>query len=164
MYLPETLCAWASHRNCAKTPTIHTTLQIPKQRVEIDWTWTDNCRSYIHSCYIYANMPYKCFLNHRLTHTGRDKKPSICRQHFQIHFLEWKNNGLWLNLLKFIPKYPIDNKPALAQIMACHQTCDKPLSEPMIIVFSDAYMRRSASGSECMSWIGLRCKMALVYW
>ena len=25
MYLPETLCAWASHRNCAKNPTIHTT-------------------------------------------------------------------------------------------------------------------------------------------
>ena len=25
MYLPETLCAWASHRNCAKTPTIDTT-------------------------------------------------------------------------------------------------------------------------------------------
>ena len=25
MYLPETLCAWASHRNCAKTPTMNTT-------------------------------------------------------------------------------------------------------------------------------------------
>ena len=25
MYLPKTLCAWASHINCAKTPTIHTT-------------------------------------------------------------------------------------------------------------------------------------------
>ena len=24
-YLPETLCAWASHRNCAKTPTMNTT-------------------------------------------------------------------------------------------------------------------------------------------
>ena len=25
MYLPETLCVWASHRNCAQTPTIDTT-------------------------------------------------------------------------------------------------------------------------------------------
>ena len=25
MYLPETLCAWASHRNCAKNPTMNTT-------------------------------------------------------------------------------------------------------------------------------------------
>ena len=27
MYLPETLCAWASHRNCARTPTINTTTE-----------------------------------------------------------------------------------------------------------------------------------------
>ena len=31
-----------------------------------------------------------------------------------------------------LPKGQIDNVPALFQIMACHQTGDKPLSEPMM--------------------------------
>ena len=35
--------------------------------------------------------------------------------------------------LKFVPKGPIDNIPALVQIMAWHQTDDKPLSEPMML-------------------------------
>ena len=34
--------------------------------------------------------------------------------------------------LKFVPKAPIDNKPALLQIMASGQPGDKPLSEPMM--------------------------------
>ena len=35
--------------------------------------------------------------------------------------------------LKFLPKGPIDNIPALVQIMAWCWTGDKPLSEPMVI-------------------------------
>ena len=34
--------------------------------------------------------------------------------------------------LKFVPKSPIDNKPALVQVMAWHRTGDKPLPEPLI--------------------------------
>ena len=34
--------------------------------------------------------------------------------------------------LKFVHKGPINNKPALVQIMAWRQTGDKPLSEPML--------------------------------
>ena len=34
--------------------------------------------------------------------------------------------------LKFIPKVPIDNIPALVQIMAWRRPGDKPLSEPVI--------------------------------
>ena len=34
--------------------------------------------------------------------------------------------------LKFVPKGPINNIPALVQIMAWHRTGDKPLSEPMM--------------------------------
>ena len=44
-----------------------------------------------------------------------------------------------------VSKGPIDNKPALVQIMACRRTGDKPLSEPMMAYFTDAYMRHSAS-------------------
>ena len=34
--------------------------------------------------------------------------------------------------LKFVPKGPINNIPALVQIMAWHRPGDKPLSEPML--------------------------------
>ena len=43
--------------------------------------------------------------------------------------------------LKFVPKGPIDNKPALVKIMAWRQPGDKQLLEPMLIGFTDAYMR-----------------------
>ena len=34
--------------------------------------------------------------------------------------------------LKFVPKAPINNIPALVQVMAWHRPGDKPLSKPMI--------------------------------
>ena len=43
--------------------------------------------------------------------------------------------------LRFVPKGPIDNKPALVQVMAWHIIGDKPLPEPMLTQFTDAYMR-----------------------
>ena len=49
--------------------------------------------------------------------------------------------------MKYVHKGPIDNKPALVQIMAWRRIGDKPLSEPMMAQFSDAYMRLSASMS-----------------
>ena len=49
--------------------------------------------------------------------------------------------------LKFIPKGPIDNIPALVQIIDSRRTGDKPLSEPMVVAFTDAYMRNTASMS-----------------
>ena len=49
--------------------------------------------------------------------------------------------------LKFVPKGPINNIPALVQMMAWRRTGDKPLSEPMMTQFNDAYMRHSASMS-----------------
>ena len=36
-------------------------------------------------------------------------------------------------LLKFVPKGPINNNPALVQIMAWCRSGDKPLSEPMMV-------------------------------
>ena len=43
--------------------------------------------------------------------------------------------------LKLVPRSPIDNKPALVQVMAWHLTGDKPLPEPMMTQFTNAYMR-----------------------
>ena len=42
--------------------------------------------------------------------------------------------------LKLGPMSPIDNKPALAQVMAWHRTNDKPLPDPMLTQFIDAFM------------------------
>ena len=38
--------------------------------------------------------------------------------------------------LKFVPKGPIDSKSSLRQVMARHQTGDKPLSEPELTIDS----------------------------
>ena len=45
------------------------------------------------------------------------------------------NENTWISIktsLKFVPKGPIDNIPALVQIMAWPRPGDKPLSEPMV--------------------------------
>ena len=49
--------------------------------------------------------------------------------------------------LKFVPKGPINNIPALVQIMAWRRSGDKPLPEPTDAYSTDAYMRHSASMS-----------------
>ena len=60
------------------------------------------------------------------------------------------NENVWILIiisLKFVPKGLINNIPALVQIMAWHRTGDKPLSEPMMTQFNDAYLCPSASMS-----------------
>ena len=46
------------------------------------------------------------------------------------------NENVWISLkipLKFVPMGPINNIPALVQIMAWRRSGDKPLSEPMMV-------------------------------
>ena len=46
------------------------------------------------------------------------------------------NENVWISIkisLKFVPKGPINNIPALVQIMAWYRSDDKPLSEPMMV-------------------------------
>ena len=47
---------------------------------------------------------------------------------------------------KFVPKGPINDNPALFQIMAWRRSGDKPLSEPMMVSLL-THMRHSASMS-----------------
>ena len=42
--------------------------------------------------------------------------------------------------LKLVPKSPIDNKPALVQVMAWRRTGAKYSTEPLMIQFIDAYI------------------------
>ena len=44
--------------------------------------------------------------------------------------------------LKCVPRNPINNKPALVQVMAGRRTSDKPLPEPVLTRLSDAYMQQ----------------------
>ena len=60
------------------------------------------------------------------------------------------NENIWIAIrisLKFVPEVQIYNKPALVQIMAWRLIGAKPLSEPMMAYFTDAYIRHSASMS-----------------
>ena len=60
---------------------------------------------------------------------------------FKCIFLNENNRILFEISLKFVPVSPIDNKPALVQVMAWRRTGDKPLPEPMLTQFTDTYMR-----------------------
>ena len=54
-----------------------------------------------------------------------------------MHFREWKLCILIKISLKFVPKGPIDNDPSVG---------NKPLSEPILTKFTDAYMRHWRGG------------------
>ena len=60
---------------------------------------------------------------------------------FKCIFINEKLRILIPISLKFVPKGPNDNKSVLVQVMAWRRTGDKPLPEPMLDQFTDAYMR-----------------------
>ena len=60
------------------------------------------------------------------------------------------NENTWIPInisLGFVPRGPINNIPAVVQMMAWRRTGDKALSEAMMALVADAYMRYSASMS-----------------
>ena len=60
---------------------------------------------------------------------------------FKCIFLNEKDIiAIQISLILF-PRSPIDNKPALVPVMAWRWIGDKPLPEPMMAQFTDAYMR-----------------------
>ena len=74
--------------------------------------------------------PPHCSINTlRPIQNGRHSPDDI----FSSIFLNEKVWTLIKISLKFVPKGPIDNIPALVQIMAWRRLGDKPLSEPMIV-------------------------------
>ena len=76
--------------------------------------------------------------------------PKLCRWHLQMHFintLKLRQHGdifkcifltenVWIPIgisLKFVPKIPINNIPALVQMMTCWLVRIKPLSESLMV-------------------------------
>ena len=71
-----------------------------------------------------------------------DKMAAILADDIFKHiFLNEKTRiSIWISL-EFVLKGPINNIPALVEIMAWRRPGNKPLSEPMLIQSTDAYMR-----------------------
>ena len=75
-------------------------------------------------------LPEPMFNTLRLRQNGRHFSDDICKCIFL-------NENVWISIevpLTFVPKGPINNIPALVQIMAWRGPGDKPLSEPMMII------------------------------
>ena len=85
------------------------------------------------SCHIQRDIP--AIITTRPRQNGRQFPADI--------FL---NRNIWISIkiaLKFVPWVP-NNIPALVQITAWRLPGDKPLSEPMMVKITDAYLRHSA--------------------
>ena len=68
-----------------------------------------------------------------LTYLPLDKMAATLSQQFQILIYANEKFCILMKIeLKFVAMGPIDNNPALIQIMAWRRTGDKPLSEPML--------------------------------
>ena len=98
-----------------------------------------------------VRVSYMCkMVLEKLTHWGRDTMAAFSQATLSNTFswmkmLEFRLRFNWSLIL--VPKGPINNIPALVQIMAWRRTGNKPLSEPMVTQSNDAYMRHSASMS-----------------
>ena len=83
-----------------------------------------------HFMFIMDVIAYPCVFN---TLRPRQNDRHFADDVFKCIFF---NGNLWIAIkisLKFVPKGPINNVPALVQIMAWSRPGDKPLSEPMMI-------------------------------
>ena len=77
-----------------------------------------------------------------LTYLPLDKMAAILTDDISKCILLNENDRIPIQfLLKCVPYSSIDNNPALVKIMAWRRKGDKPLSEPMLTRFTDAYMR-----------------------
>ena len=84
-------------------------------------------------------MAGNCWMLGMLTHLPLGKMAAILADNiFRCIFMNEMFCILIRISLKFVPRGPIDNRPALVQVMAWCQIGDKPLSEPMWTQFTDA--------------------------
>ena len=93
-----------------------------------------------------------------LTHWGWDRMAAIFQTTFSDAFSWMKIFKFRLGLLKFVPKSPINNIPALVQIMAWRRPGDKPLYEPMMV---------NLSTHICVTrpqWVNGLCWLHLCHW
>ena len=77
-----------------------------------------------------------------LTHLPLDEMAAILAHDFFNCIFFKENVRIPIQIsLKYVPRGPIDNRPALVQVMAWRRTGDKPILGPKMNQFNDAYMR-----------------------
>ena len=88
----------------------------------------------------WANLPigYYCDDTFHITDQFNSLRPRQNGRHFADDIFKciFLNDNIWIPInisLKFVPKGPINNIPALVQIMAWRRPGDKPLSKPMMV-------------------------------
>ena len=99
-------------------------------------TWISNCILYSVGCNCHQRRDGHHFLEDIL-------KCIFANENIQV---------LIKSSLKFVPKGPIDNIPALVKIMAWYRSGDKPLSEPCAVCHTGVG-RSSIRFSECNLWV-----------
>ena len=91
----------------------------------------DSCIHHTDNC----DAPTEIYIIHEFINRLR---PRQNRRHFADDTFKpiFLNENIRISIrisLKFVPKVPINNIPALVQIMAWRRPGDKPLSEPMMV-------------------------------
>ena len=100
-----------------------------------------------------------------LTHWGWDKIAAILQMAFLKCIFLNENVSIFIKIaLKFMPKVPINNIPALFQIIPWHWPDDKPLSEPMMVsllmhisVSQSQWIKTYVDCEGKISWLTLNC-------
>ena len=77
-----------------------------------------------------------------LTHLLLNKMASILADDIFISIFLNADDKIPIQIsLKLFPRSQINISPALVQVMTWRRTGDKPILEPVMIQFTDAYMR-----------------------
>ena len=91
--------------------------------------------------YIHINWPLHTYIvfEHMSMYTHAiSVRPKQDGRHFPDDIFKsiFLNENVWISIkisLKFVPRGPLNNIPALVQIMAWRRPGDKPLSKPMVV-------------------------------
>ena len=121
------------------SPSCHQRASLGSNELTDIMAWICN---YIH-CFIWDVITHPCLsFSGSLTHLPLEKMVAILADDiFNCIFLNENDRiQIWISL-NYVPRSQIDKKPALVQVMAWRRTGDKPLPEPTMTQFIDAYMR-----------------------
>ena len=106
-----------------------TPFSFKKMNLEVSSTkWQNFC----HSFKVLIRLMYSCLSRLNTLRPRRNERHFADDIFKRIFF----NENVWISTqisLKFVPKGPINNIPALVQIMAWHHSGDKSLFEPMMV-------------------------------
>ena len=96
---------------------------------------------YLHDSWIPRSPLDSCYCHHIGSTHFNTLRPGQNGRHFADDIFKciFFNENVWIPIeisLQFVPKGPIDNSPALVQIVAWRRPGDKPLSELMMVRLS----------------------------